>query len=57
MSNPTSPQLHISFDLAENLVHHLLDAGKETGRESLLQVAKALQTEIDAQVSLIQPEH
>ena len=57
MSNQTSAQLHISFDLAESLVHHLRDAAKQTGQDSLLQVAKALQAEIDAQVSLVQPEH
>ena len=57
MSNPTSPQLHISFDLAGSLVHQLQEAAKATGRASLLQVAKALQAEIDAQVSLVQPEH
>ncbi len=57
MSNPTSPQLHISFDLAESLVHELRAAAKATGRESLLQVAQTLQAEIDTQVSLVQPEH
>lgn len=57
MSNQTSPQLHISFDLAESLVHQLREAAKVTGRESLVQVAKALQAEIDTQVNLVQPEH
>ena len=57
MSNLTSPQLHISFEFAEHLVHQLRDAAKETGRESLVHDAKALQAEIDAQVSVAQPEH
>jgi hypothetical protein len=57
MSNQTSPQLHISFDLAESLVHQLRDAAKETGRDSLLHVAQTLQAEIDAQLSPVQPEH
>jgi HPt (histidine-containing phosphotransfer) domain-containing protein len=57
MSNVTSPQLHISFDLAESLVHQLQDAARATGRDSLLQVARTLQAEIDSQVSLVQPEH
>lgn len=57
MTTQTSPQLHISFDFADSLVHHLRDAAKETGRESLLLAAKTLQAEIDSQVSLVQPEH
>jgi hypothetical protein len=57
MSNQTSPHLHISFDLAESLVHQLREAAKETGRDSLLQAAKTLQAEIDSQVTLVQPEH
>ena len=57
MSSLTTPQLHISFELAENLVRQLRDAAKETGRESLLQGAKNLQAEIDAQASKVQPEH
>jgi hypothetical protein len=57
MSNLTSPQLHISFDFAESLVHQLRDAAKETGRDSLLQAARSLQVEIDSQISLVQPEH
>ena len=57
MSSLTTPQLHISFELAENLVRQLRDAAKETGRESLLQGAKNLQAEIDTQASKVQPEH
>jgi hypothetical protein len=57
MSRLTSPQLHISFEFAESLVHQLRDAAKETGRESLLQDARLLQAEIDSQVSMAPPEH
>jgi hypothetical protein len=57
MSNPTSPQLRISFDFAESLVHQLRDAAKGTGQEALLQAAKSLQAEIDSQINLVQPEH
>jgi hypothetical protein len=57
MSAVTAPQLHISFELAEQLVLQLRAAAKETGRASLLDGARILQAEIDAQVSKVQPEH
>jgi hypothetical protein len=57
MSTLTAPQLHLSFEFAENLVRQLRAAAKETGRESLLHGAEDLQAEIDAQASKFQPEH
>lgn len=57
MSSVTTPQLHISLEFAENLVRHLRDAVKETGRESLLQDANCLQAEIDAHFSQAPLKH
>jgi hypothetical protein len=57
MSAVTTPQLHISFDLAEKLVVQLRAAARETGRETYLDGAKILQAEIDAQIRNVQPEH
>jgi len=57
MSTVTTPQLHISFDLAEKLLLHLREAAKETGQGSFLDAAKALKDEIDTQIRTVQPEH
>jgi hypothetical protein len=57
MSAVTTPQLHISFDFAERLLLQLRAAAQETGQGSFSEVARLLQAEIDAQISLVQPEH
>jgi len=57
MPSLTAPRLQITIDFAERLVHQLLDAARETGRESFIHGAKNLQAEIDAQASTVQPEH
>jgi hypothetical protein len=57
MPNSNAAQLKIPLDLAERLVHQLHIAARETGRDSLLQDARSLQAEIDAQFSRTPPEH
>ena len=57
MTTVTTPQLHISFDLAEKVLLQLRAAAKATGQESFLDAAKSLKAEIDHQTSINQPEH
>ena len=57
MATMTTPQLHISFDLAEKVIRQLRIAARETGQGGFLDAAKLLQTEIDTQTRLVQPEH
>ncbi|BDU72719.1 hypothetical protein [Mesoterricola silvestris] len=57
MSTVTTPQLHISFDFAERLLHQLHAAAQETGEKSFLEAAAALQAEVDRQTQTVQPEH
>jgi hypothetical protein len=57
MSTLTTPQLHISFEFAERLVHHLKDASQQLDGEFLLRDADALQAEINAQFSRTPQEH
>ena len=57
MSTVTSPQLHISFDLAEKLLAQLRTAAKETGQDSFLEAARTLRAEIESQTRTDQPEH
>ncbi len=57
MSNLTAPQLQLSFEFAETLVHHLQEASRQMDAAVLLQDAEALRAQINAQIRSVQPEH
>ena len=57
MSNLTAPQLQLSFEFAETLVHHLQEASRQMEAAVLLQDAEALRAQINAQIRSVQPEH
>jgi hypothetical protein len=57
MSSLTAPQLQLSFEFAETLVHHLQEASRQVDAAVLLRDAEALRAQITAQTRAIQPEH
>lgn len=57
MPTLTTPQLHLSFEFAERLFHHLREAGGHLDAEYLIQDAETLRTEIDAQSDQVPLEH
>ncbi|NTW85623.1 MAG: hypothetical protein HGB30_05600 [Holophagaceae bacterium] len=57
MSSLTAPQLQLSFEFAETLVHHLQEASRQLDAVVLLRDAEALRAQITAQTRAIQPEH
>ncbi len=57
MSSPTAPQLQLSFEFAETLVHDLQEASRQLGGGRLLRDAEALRAQIEAQARSAQPEH
>ena len=57
MSHSHDNRLSIPLELAETLLFQLRTSAGGTGREPLLETARRLQAEIDAQFSQVPPEH